>query len=69
METLKLKAIVKDASFYKYITLKGDGMIYHTATGTMLGRNVSDVVEGLKNPLHEEVLGRLLAEVEKDWNQ
>lgn len=68
METLKLKAIVKDGSFYKFLTLKPDGMIYHTQSGSMLGRNVSDVVEALKSPLNEDVLGALLREVEEYWN-
>jgi len=68
METLKLKALVKDASFYKVINLKADGMLYHTATSTMLGRNVSDVVEYLKSPLNEDVLVKLLDEIETYWN-
>jgi hypothetical protein len=67
METLKLKAVVKDATFFKYISLKPDGMLYHTASSTMLGRNVSDVVLYLKNPLNEDVLVRLLQEVEEFW--
>lgn len=69
METLKLKAIVRDASFYKFIVTKADGMIYHSAKNAVLGRNVSDVVEFLKNPLHEDVLKALLLEVEQYWNQ
>lgn len=68
METLKLKAIVKDASFYRVISLKGDGMLYHTATNTMLGKNVSEVVEYLKNPLYEDMCGTILNEVENHWN-
>ena len=67
METLKLRAIVKDASFYKFINLKPDGMLYHTKKNSMLGRNVSDVVEFLKNPMNEDVLADLLAEVEEYW--
>lgn len=69
METLKLKALVKDASFYKFITPKPDGMIYHTKTGAMLGRNVADIVEFLKSPVNEDILGRLLNEVEQFWKQ
>lgn len=69
METLKIKAIVRDASFYKFIATKADGMIYHSAKNAVLGRNVSDVVEYLKNPLHADILEDLLAEVEKYWNQ
>ncbi len=68
METLKLKAVVKDASFYKIIALKADGMLYHSQTSTVLGRNVSDVVQMLKNPLNEDVLVKILADVETYWD-
>ena len=67
METLKLKALVKDATFYKVISLKADGMLYHTSTSTMLGRNVSDVVLYLKNPVNEEILIKLMDEIESYW--
>jgi hypothetical protein len=67
METLKLKALVKDSSFYKTISLKADGMLYHTHSSTMLGRNVSDVVTYLKNPLNEDMLVKLLEEIENYW--
>lgn len=69
METLKLKALVKDASFYKFIAPKADGMIYHMKTSTMLGRNASDVVEYLKNPLNEQILVELMQVVEEYWNE
>jgi hypothetical protein len=68
METLKIKALVKDATFYKTIALKGDGFIYHTSTSTQLGRNVSDVVEYLKNPLNDTILMDIAKTVEKLWN-
>ena len=68
METLKIKALVKDATFYKTIALKGDGFIYHTSSSTQLGRNVSDVVEFLKNPLNESILMDIAKKVEKLWN-
>ena len=44
METLKIRSIVKDSSFFKYIITKSDGHIYHNKKSVMLGRNVSDVV-------------------------
>ena len=68
METLKIKSIVRDSVFFKYIINKADGYIYHTKSGAMLGRNVSDVVEHLKNPLNEDVLKDLNAACEKYWN-
>jgi len=68
METLKIKSIVKDSVFFKYIINKADGHIYHAQSGTMMGRNVSDVVEYLKNPLNEDILKDLINKVEKLWN-
>lgn len=69
METLKIKAIVKDASFYKFISVKADGFIYHMQQNVLVGRNLADVVEFLKNPLNEEVLVDLTTKVERYWNQ
>ena len=68
METLKIKAIVKDSIFFKYITNKADGYIYHTKTNALLGRNTSDIIEYLKNPLNEDILKDLNTQVEKLWN-
>jgi hypothetical protein len=69
METLKIRAIAKESSYYKYIATKADGFIYHMSTTTMMGRNISDVVEYLKNPLNEEILVDLTKKVEQHWNQ
>lgn len=69
METLKIRAIVKDSSFYKFIHPKPDGFIYHTDTTTMMGRNASDCVEYLKNPLNESILTDLTKKVEEYWNK
>ena len=68
METLKLRSMVKDANFYKVIATRGDGFIYHMRSGSMLGKNASDVVEYLKNPLNEEILMDITKNVEKLWN-
>lgn len=68
METLKIKSIVRDSVFFKYIINKADGYIYHAKTNAMLGRNVSDVIEYLKNPLNEDVLVDLNKACEKFWN-
>jgi hypothetical protein len=68
METLKLKCIVKDAIYYKVFTAKADGMIYDKKTGSLLGRNIAEVVEYMKNPLNESVLMEVTKTVEKYWN-
>jgi hypothetical protein len=68
METLKIKSIVRDSVFFKYIINKADGYIYHVKSSALLGRNVADVVEYLKNPLNEDILKDLNEAVEKYWN-
>lgn len=69
MEVLKMKALVKDAAYYKFITTKADGFVYVTDKNILLGRNQADAVEYLSNPLNEQVLVDLLQKVEKYWNQ
>lgn len=66
---LKLRAMVKDAAYYKFISTKADGYIYHINSGTMLGKNPADVVEYLKNPLNEDVLVAIQEPVEAEWNK
>jgi hypothetical protein len=68
METLKLRALVKDANFYKLISTRGDGFIYHIKSGTSLGKNPSDVVMFLKNPLNDEILSDITLTTEHYWN-
>jgi hypothetical protein len=69
METLKIKALVKDATYYKFIHPKGDGMIWHMSSNSIMGRNVSECIDYLKNPLHEKILMELLEKVEEFWNK
>lgn len=68
METLKIKSIVKDCTFYKFIVLKPDGFIHHLQSNNMLGRNVAECVGFLKNALNEDILIDLTKKVEKYWN-
>jgi len=67
LEDLKVKAVIADANFYKFLEPRGDGMIYHRTTGSMIGRNFSDCVEYLKNTLNVKIWEKLLAEVEEQW--
>jgi hypothetical protein len=69
MESLKIRAMVKDAAVYKIIATKADGFIYHLDRSVLLGRTQLDVVEYLKNPLNEEILVDVTNKVEKYWNQ
>ncbi len=69
METLTLRALVKDASYYKLIMPKSDGFLYHIPTNTMMGRNASDCIEFLKNPLNDTILIDLTKTTDKHFNQ
>lgn len=68
METLKIRAIIKDATYYKLLITRGDGFVYHAASNSMVGKNPSEIAEYLKNPLHEDVLVALTKGVETYWN-
>lgn len=69
IETLKVRAVIKDANYLRVFTLKGDGFIYHTSTNSLLGRNTAEIIEYLKNPLNEQILSDSIDHVEKQWNQ
>jgi len=68
IDTLKMKALVRDATYYKFMVVKSDGKIYHHQTQSMMGGNAAECVEYLKNPMNDKILGDLLEAVEKYWN-
>lgn len=68
MEDLKIRALVKDALFYRFITTKSSGWIETLDSNQKMGKRPEEVVAYLKNPENEEVLTSLLAKVEPYWN-
>ncbi len=69
METLKLRALIKDGHFYRTLITRGDGFIYDLESNSAMGRNVEEVVQYLKNPLNDTLLEKILAKIEKYWNE
>ena len=69
METLKIRAVIKDANYLRIITNKTDGFVYHTSSNSLLGRNTAEIIEYLKNPINEQILSDIIDHVEKQWNQ
>lgn len=68
MEDLKIKALVKDAIFYKFIAPKANGW-FETLDGSVrVGKRPSEIMFYLKDPENEEVLTSLLEKVEPYWN-
>jgi hypothetical protein len=68
MEELKIRALIKDALYYRFITTKAGGWIEPIDSGIRLGKTPSECLEFLKNPENEESLMSLLDKVEPYWN-
>lgn len=69
MQELKVRSMVKDATFYKFVIMKGDGLLYFAQDNVLLGRNASEVYEYLVNPMNEDILVKLQEKVEETWAQ
>jgi len=67
LEDLIIKALIKDASYHKYIVLKADGFIYDQASSTLLGNNPEDVFEYFKNPLNDALFTDIKSKVDSYW--
>lgn len=68
MKNLKIRALVKDALFYRFITPKAHGWIETLDGNVKLGKRSSEVVEFFKNPGNEEILDSLMNKVQVYWN-
>ena len=68
MEDLKIRAVVKDALYYRFITTKAGGWIEPIDSGIRLGKRPSEVLEFLKKPENDEALTSILEKVEPYWN-
>ena len=67
MEDLKIRALIKDAMFYRFITPKPSGWIETLDSGLKLGKVPSEVLTFLKNPEHDDVLTSLMDKIEPYW--
>ena len=68
MKALKVKALVKDCIYYRFITKKANGWLETIDSGVKLGKIPSEVMEYLFNPENEDTLNSLMAKVEPYWN-
>lgn len=68
MKNLKLRALVKDCMFYRFIMLKSNGFIEPLDNSIRLGKVPSEVVLFLTNPENDEVLKSLMNKIEPYWN-
>tara|TARA_R100001463_G_scaffold14539_4_gene38193 strand:- start:10817 stop:11908 length:1092 start_codon:yes stop_codon:yes gene_type:complete len=65
MEDLKIKSAIKDCVFYSFIRLSADSNYYFD--NIRVGKNTEDMLEYFKNPLNEELLSKLMDQVEYYW--
>lgn len=67
-DELHIRAIINIASKYRFIDAKSDGFIYYMEHGTVLGRNIEEALQFLRNPVHEDILNRLQIKVDAEMN-
>lgn len=68
MEEIKLRALIKDALFYRFIATKAGGWIEPLDSGVRLGKSPSECLTFLMNPENEETLLSIMDKVEPYWN-
>jgi hypothetical protein len=68
MEEIKIRALVKDALFYRFLTTKAGGWIEPLDSGHRLGKRPAECLEYLMKPENDEILDSLLSKVEPYWN-
>lgn len=68
-EYLNIRAMVLDSIFLKHLITKADGKIYIKSTDTMLGGNIEEVIEHLKNPMYQNDLDTIEKIIEPIWNK
>jgi hypothetical protein len=68
MEELKIRALIKDSLYYRFITTKAGGWIEPIDSGIRMGKRPAEVLEFLLKPDNEEQLLSLMEKVEPYWN-
>ena len=68
MEELKIRALIKDGLYYRFLTTKAGGWIEPIDSGIRLGKRPAECLEFLKDPNNEESLLSLMDKVEPYWN-
>jgi len=68
MEELKIRALVKDGLYYRFLTTKAGGWIEPIDSGIRMGKRPSEVLDFLKDPNNEESLLSLMDKVDPYWN-
>lgn len=68
MEELKIRALIKDGLYYRFLTTKAGGWIEPIDSGERMGKRPSEVLDFLKDPNNEDSLLSLMDKVDPYWN-
>ncbi len=68
MQELKIRSLIKDGLYYRFITTKAGGWIEPIDSGVRMGKRPSEVFEFLMKPDNEDQLLSLMDKVEPYWN-
>jgi len=69
MDYIQIRAYVLEAAFLKHLITKADNRIYNRETNTMLGGNLEEVVEFLKQPVNQNELDAIQDRIDKIWSR
>jgi len=69
MEELKIRSLIKDGIFYRFIVTKAGGWMEPIDSGVRMGKRPNECLDFLKSAENEETLLSLLDKVEPYWNQ
>ena len=68
MEELKIRALIKDGLYYRFIVTKAGGWMEPLDSGVRMGKRPAECLDFLRDPENEETLLSLLDKVEPYWN-
>ena len=68
MEELKIRALIKDGLYYRFIVTKAGGWMEPIDSGVRMGKRPNECLDFLRDPENEETLLSLLDKVEPYWN-
>ena len=66
---LKLKALCRDAAFYKVLNTKHDGVIYHVESATPVGRTLEEAALFFADPINQDLCNKLMDQIESYWKE
>lgn len=68
-DALIIRAYILEAAFLKKIITKGDNKIYNRTTNSMLGGNLEEVVEFLRQPVNQNELEDIQNQIDPIWSR